>query len=64
MSLSPTIWRFREGVYRVDDGKLSVTAVANILDLARRQEFWLLKANRGDCAPVIRHKALGRPSNN
>ncbi len=40
--------------------RLNVGNSANLLDLARRQTFWLLKRYRQDGVPAIQHKARGR----
>ncbi len=53
-----------EVLAQVDDGKLSVEAGANVLNLTRRQVFRLLKTYRTDGAAAIRHKARGKAPNN
>ena len=53
-----------EVLAQVDDGRLTVDNAANLLDLARRQVFRLLKRYRQDGAAAIRHEARGRPPNN
>jgi len=49
---------------QIDDGRLSVSAGANMLNLTRRQVFRLLKTYRQDGAVAIRHKARGKVPNN
>ena len=49
---------------QIDDGRLSVSAAANMLDLTERQIYRLLKTYRIDGASGIRHKARGQTSNN
>ncbi len=49
---------------QIDDGSLSPSAGAHILDLSRRQVFRLLKIYQNQGAAAIRHKARGRSPNN
>ncbi len=49
---------------QIDDGRLSVGAAANMLDLTERQIYRLLKTYRIDGASSIRHKARSQKSNN
>jgi transposase len=53
-----------EVLSQVDDGRLSVAAAANMLNLTQRQIYRLLKTFRIDGASGIRHKARGSKSNN
>jgi transposase len=53
-----------EVLAQIVDGRLSVGAATNLLDLTRRQVFRLLKRYRQAGAASIRHKARGKPSNN
>lgn len=53
-----------EVLAQIDDGKLTVTAGANLLGLSRRQVYRLLKTFRTKGAAAIRHKSRGRKPNN
>lgn len=53
-----------EVLAQVDDGKLSVSNAANMLDLTRRQIFRLLKRYRMNGAPSIRHRSRCKAPNN
>ena len=53
-----------EVLSQIDDGRLSVGAAANMLDMTERQIYRLLKTYRIDGAAGIRHKARGQQSNN
>ena len=52
-----------EVLARVDDGRLSVDNVTDMLDLTCRQIFRLLKQYRQDGALAIRHKSRRRAPN-
>jgi transposase len=53
-----------EVLAQIDDGRLSVGAAANLLDLTERQIYRLLKTYRTDGAAGVRRKARGQKSNN
>jgi len=53
-----------EVLSQVEDGKLSVEAAANMLNLTRRQVFRLLRRFREDGPVGLRHKARGTSPNN
>lgn len=53
-----------EALTQVVDGRLSVSAAANVLSVSRRQIFRLLQSFRAKGAMAVRHKARGRPPNN
>ncbi len=53
-----------EVLAQIDDGRLTVEAGANMMNLSPRQVFRLLKTYRIGGAPAIRHKARGRLPNN
>ncbi len=53
-----------EVLAQVDDGRLTVDNVANLLDLTGRQVCRLLKRYRAVGAAAIQHKARGKPPNN
>lgn len=45
-------------------GRMTLVSAAHILDLSERQRCRLLERIRTGGAAAIRHKAIGRPSNN
>ncbi|KPH04253.1 ISNCY family transposase (plasmid) [Rhizobium acidisoli] len=53
-----------EVLSKVIDGRMTMVTAAHVLDLSERQVRRLLERIRTDGAASIRHKAIGRPSNN
>ncbi|MFA1674235.1 ISNCY family transposase [Rhizobium mongolense] len=53
-----------EVLSKVVDGRMTIVSAAHVLDLSTRQVRRLLERIRADGAASIRHKAIGRPSNN
>jgi transposase len=49
---------------KVIAGRMTLVSAAHVLDLSERQVHRLLERIRTDGAASIRHKAIGRPSNN
>ncbi len=49
---------------KVIDGRMTMVSAAHVLDLSTRQVRRLLQRMCADGAASIRHKAIGRPSNN
>ncbi len=49
---------------KVVAGRMTMASAAHVLDLSTRQVRRLLQRMRTDGAASIRHKAIGRPSNN
>jgi predicted ArsR family transcriptional regulator len=53
-----------EVLSKVTAGRMTLVSSAHVLDLSERQVRRLLERMRTDGAASIRHKAIGRPSNN
>jgi len=53
-----------EVLSKVIDGRMTLVSAAHVLGLSTRQVRRLLERMRTDGAASIRHKAIGRPSNN
>jgi hypothetical protein len=53
-----------EVLSKVIDGRTTIVSAARVLALSERQVRRLLERIRTACAASIRHKAIGRPSNN
>ncbi len=53
-----------EVLSKVIDGRMTLVTAAHVLGLSTRQVRRLLERMRTDGAASIRHKAIGRPSNN
>ncbi|QFI70751.1 ISNCY family transposase [Sinorhizobium alkalisoli] len=53
-----------EVLSKVTDGRMTLVSAAHVLGLSTRQVRRLLERMRTDGAASIRHKAIGRPSNN
>lgn len=53
-----------EVLSKVTAGRMTVVSAAHVLDLSERQVRRLLQRMRSGGAASIRHKAIGRPSNN
>ncbi len=53
-----------EVLSKVVDGRMPLVSAAHVLDLSERQVRRLLERMCTDGAASIRHKAIGRPSNN
>jgi len=53
-----------EVLSKVIDGRMTLVSAAHVLDLSTRQVRRLLQRMRTGGAASIRHKAIGRPSNN
>lgn len=53
-----------EVLSKVTGGRMTVVSAAHVLDLSERQVRRLLRRMRTGGAASIRHKAIGRPSNN
>ncbi|ASY56697.1 ISNCY family transposase [Sinorhizobium sp. CCBAU 05631] len=53
-----------EVLSKVVDGRMTMVSAGHVLDLSTRQVRRLLERIRTDGAASIRHKAIGRPSNN
>jgi transposase len=53
-----------EVLSKVTAGRMTMVSAAHVLDLSERQVRRLLQRIRTDGAASIRHKAIGRPSNN
>jgi len=53
-----------EVLAKVVDGRMTLVSAAHVLDLSTRQVRRLLERIRATGAASIRHKAIGRPSNN
>lgn len=53
-----------EVLSKVVDGRMTIVSAAHVLALSRRQVHRLLERIRTSGAASIRHKAIGRPSNN
>ncbi|MDK4735393.1 helix-turn-helix domain-containing protein, partial [Rhizobium sp. CNPSo 3490] len=53
-----------EVLSRVVDGRMTLASAVHVLDLSERQVRRLLDRIRTTGAASIRHKAIGRPSNN
>jgi DNA-binding Lrp family transcriptional regulator len=53
-----------EVLSKVIDGRMTLVTAAHVLGLSTRQVRRLLERIRTDGAASIRHKAIGRPSNN
>lgn len=53
-----------EVLSKVIAGRMTMVSAAHVLDLSERQVRRLLERMRNDGAASIRHKAIGRPSNN
>jgi len=53
-----------EVLSKVVGGRMTTVSASHVLDLSERQVRRLLERMRTDGAASIRHKAIGRPSNN
>jgi DNA-binding Lrp family transcriptional regulator len=53
-----------EVLSKVIAGRMTIVSAAHVLDLSERPVRRLLERMRTDGAASIRHKAIGRPSNN
>ena len=53
-----------EVLSKVVDGRMTLVSAAHVLALSERQVRRLLERIRTNGAASIRHKAIGRPSNN